>query len=258
MTPVALPAFQAIQEAAVGSLFCLSFLHSPPIRRGFFQTCALTLVSALGVGLWVSQTPTSLVFFVLVLLYAGAFWMPDGQWPRRILWVSLAVGTVGMLIPSLLLAQESSSVLEIAVQIATTFASALLMGSALTGMLLGHYYLRDPRLPVALIRRLATLFLLSTALQGLLIIVTLGSLYLFGGAEAAFRIGLLSSSYLAVFLSRVCVGILGSFVLACVIWDTLRIPNVQSATGFFYLAILTGAIGEFLGRFLWHSTLIPL
>jgi hypothetical protein len=236
----------------------MSFLHSPPIRPGFFQTSVLVLVSALGVGIWVAPTPASIIFFVLLLLYAGAFWIPDERWPRRTLWLSLAVGVTGMLLPSLPLVEASSTMPEIAAQIATTLTSALLLGSALTGMLLGHYYLRDPHLPVALIRRLATLFLLSTALQGLLLIVTLGSLYLFGGADAMARIGLLSTSYLAVFLSRVCVGILGSFVLACVIWDTLRIPNVQSATGFFYIAIVTGAIGEFLGRFLWYSTLIPL
>ncbi|MDE2483834.1 MAG: hypothetical protein KGL32_01105 [candidate division NC10 bacterium] len=258
MTPVAPPVFQTIQEAAVGSLFCLSFLYSPSIRPGFFQTCALVLVSALGVGIWVAPMPGSIIFFVLLLLYAGAFWIPDERWPRRMLWLSLAVGAAGMFFPSMPLANALSTVPEIAVRTATTFTSALLLGSALTGMLLGHYYLRDPHLPVALIRRLARLFLVSTALQGLLLIVTLGSLYLFGGAEAMARIGLLSTSYLAVFLSRVCVGILGSFVLACVIWDTLRIPNVQSATGFFYIAILTGTIGEFLGRFLWHSTLIPL
>ncbi len=49
--------------------------------------------------------------------------------------------------------KESSSVAEIAVQIATTLTSALLLGSALIGMLLGHHYLRDPKLPAALIRR---------------------------------------------------------------------------------------------------------
>lgn len=257
MTPVAPPVCQTIQEAAVGSLFCLSFLHSPPIRRGFFQTCVLVLVSALGVGIAVNPTPASIVLCVLLVLYAGAYWMPDGRWPRRILWVSLAVGTAGMLIPSLRPVQ-GSTILASAVQIATTFTSALLIGSALIGMLLGHYYLRDPHLPVALIRRLAGLFLLSTALQGLLLVVTLGSLYLFGGADATARIELLSTSYLSVLLSRVWIGSLGSFVLACVIWDTLRIPNVQSATGFFYLAIVTGAIGEFLGRLLRHSTLVPL
>jgi hypothetical protein len=43
-----------------------------------------------------------------------------------------------------------------------------------------------------------------------------------------------------------------------VIWDSLRIPNVQAATGFFYIAILTAMIGEFLGRYLGDVTAIPL
>lgn len=258
MTPVALPVFQIAQELAVGSLFCLSLLHSPLIRRSFLQTCALTLVSVLGVEIWIGPTPASMIFFVLLLLYTGSLWIPDGRWPRRMLWLSLLVGAGEISILPLLLTEELSTLPEMAAQIVTTLTSALLLGSALIGMLLGHHYLRDPKLPVALIRRLAILFILSIALQGLVLLVTLGSLYLFGGAEAVARIGLLSTSYLAVFLGRVVVGILGSFVVACVIWDTLRIPNVQSATGFFYIAILTGTIGEFLGRFLWHSTLIPL
>lgn len=258
MTPVTPPAFQAVQELAVGSLFCLGHLHVPPLRRSFFQTCILTLAGLLGVGIWLSPTLASVSLFVVLLMYAGSFWIPDRRWPGRMRWLSLAVGAVGMLVPSLLPAKESSNVAEIAAQIATTLTSALLLGSALIGMMLGHHYLRDPKLPPALIRRLAMLFLLSTVVQGLLLVVNLGALHLFGGAEAAARIGLLSTSYLAVFLSRVCVGILGSFVLACVIWDTLLIPNVQAATGFFYMAILTTAIGEFLGRFLQHSTLIPL
>jgi hypothetical protein len=111
---------------------------------------------------------------------------------------------------------------------------------------------------VALIRRVANLFLLATVLQGLLLVANVGVLYLFGGAEAAARIGLLSTSYGLVLLGRLLIGILGSFVLACLIWDTLRIPNVQAATGFFYIAILTAMIGEFLGGYLWHVTAIPV
>lgn len=258
MTHLAPPVFQAVQELAVGSLFCLSLVHSPLIRRGFFQTCVLILASALGVGIWVSPTPASMIFFVLLLVYGGALWIADARWSRRMLWLSLAVGAMGMFIPPLMPVDGLSLSPEALGHLVTTLTSALLLGSALTGMLLGHYYLRDPHLPVALIRRLANLFLLTTVLQGLLLFLNLGALYLFGGAEAAARIGLLSTSYMAVFLGRVFVGILGSFILACVIWDTLRIPNVQAATGFFYIAILTGTIGEFLGRYLWHSTFIPL
>lgn len=258
MSPLVIAAFQTAQELAVGSLFCLRLVHSPLLRQSFLQTCVLTLAGVLGVEMWVDPAPTSTTLFVLLLLYAGSLWISNGRWPRRMLWLSLAVGTIGTVISTLLTVEESSSILEIAARIAITLTSALLLGSVVIGMLLGHHYLRDPKLPVALIRRLAVLLLLSTALQGLLLIVTLGSLSLFGGAEATARIGLLSTSFLAEFLSRVGVGILGSFILACVIWDTLCIPNVQSATGFFYMAIVTSAIGEFLGRFLRYSTLIPL
>lgn len=258
MTYLAIPAFQSAQALAVGSLFCLNLLHSPLIRRSFLQTCVWTLVSVLGVEIWIHPTPASMILFVLLLLYAGSLWISDERWSKRMLWLSLVVGAAGMLIPFVMAGEELSTLPERVAQIVTTLTSALLLGSAVIGMLLGHHYLRDPKLPIVLIRRLAKLFLTATALQGVLVVVNLGSLYLFGGAEAEARIGLLSTSYLAVFLGRVVVGILGSFVLACVIWDTLRIPNVQAATGFFYMAILTAAIGEFLGRFLQHSTLIPL
>ena len=46
-------------------------------------------------------------------------------------------------------------------------------------------------------------------------------------------------------------------VIALVIRNTLRIPNVQSATGFFYIAILTVLLGEVLGRALLLYTGIP-
>ena len=257
MTPLARLIFHTVQELAVGSLFCLALLPPLLIRRGFFHTCVLILASAMGLGVWVSPTPASMVFFVSLLLYGGSLWMPDGRWPTLMLRLSLAIGTVGIVLPSLMSSGGPSLFATMTAQVLNSLTSALILGTALIGMLLGHYYLRDPQLPVALIQRLANLFLLATVLQGLFLLVNLGALYLFGGAEAAAKIGLLSSSYVAVFLGRLFVGILGSFILACVIWDTLRIPNVQAATGFFYIAILTVTIGEFLGRYLWHSTSIP-
>ena len=258
MTELARPVFHAVQELAVGSLFCLALLPSDLIRRGFFRTCVLILAIGVGLGVWVTPTPASISLFLSLLLYGGSLWVVSQRWPVLALRVSLAVGAVGVFIPSLSALQGMSLSTKAAAHVAGALASTLLLGSTLIGMLLGHYYLRDPDLPVALIRRLGNLFLLATVMQGLLLVANVGGLYLFGGAEAAARIGLLSTSYGAVFLCRLLIGILGSFILACLIWDTLRIPNVQAATGFFYIAILTAMIGEFLGRYLWHVTAIPL
>jgi hypothetical protein len=245
-----------VQELVVGSLFCLALLPSGVIHRGFFRTCVLVLASVLGFGVWVSPTPGPLILLLSLLLYGGSLWVPDEKWPRFMLRASLAVGVAGVLILPLVPASGWPLSSETAAQLISSLPPTLLLGSALIGMLLGHYYLRDPKLPVALIRRLANLFLLATILQGLLLVVNVGVVYLFGGAEGAARIGLLSTSYGAAFLGRLMFGIVGSFILACVIWDTLRIPNVQAATGFFYIAVLTVMIGEFLGRYLWHSTSI--
>ena len=258
MTEIARPVLHAVQELAVGSLFCLALLPSDLIRRGFFQTCVLILAIAVGLGIWVSPTPALISLFLSLLLYGGSLWIVPKRWSTFALRLSLAVGSVGIFLPSLTALNRASLSPETAAQVAVTLASTLLLGSALIGMLLGNYYLRDPELPVALIRRVANLFLLATVLQGLLLVANVGGLYLFGGAEAAARIGLLSTSYGLVLLGRLLIGILGSFVLACLIWDTLRIPNVQAATGFFYIAILTAMIGEFLGGYLWHVTAIPV
>ena len=256
MTELGHLVFQATQELAVGSLFCLALLPSDLIRRGFFRTCVLVLAMAVGLEVGVSPTSESTIFFLSLLLYGGSLWVPDKRWPARLLRLSLAIGAAVVLMRSMMPAGGRSPSSEIVVQVINTLTSCLLLGSALIGMLLGHYYLRDPRLPVALIRRLANIFLLATVLQGFLLVVNIGAVYLFGGTEGAARIGLLSTSYGPVLLGRLVFGVVGSFVLACLIWDTLRIPNVQAATGFFYIAVLAVMIGEFLGRYLWHSTSI--
>jgi hypothetical protein len=256
MMPLTRLIFDAVHELTVGSLLCMALLPFGRMRRGFFRTCVLILVSALGLELWVSPTPVSILLLLVLLLYGASLWVPSDRWAPPVLRLGVAVGAAVVLVPILTATQVPSLSLETVALIVDAMTSSLLLGSALIGMLLGHSYLRDPDLPVAPIRRLGNLFLLATVVQGLFLAAKIGSLYLFGGPEAAARIGVLSTSYGPVLLGRLIVGTLGSFVFACLIWDTLRIPNVQAATGFFYVAILTVMIGEFLGRYLWHSTSI--
>jgi hypothetical protein len=256
MMPLTRLIFGAVHELTVGSLFCLALLPFGLIRRGFFRTCVLVLVAALGLEAWVSPTPASMILLLSLLLYGVSLWLPSDRWPPLVLRLGVAIGAAVVLVPILRAVPVRSHSLESAALVVDAVTSSLLLGSALIGMLLGHSYLRDPDLPVAPIRRLANLFLLATVVQGLFLAAKLGGLYLIGGPEAAARIGVLSASHGPVLLGRLMVGTIGSFVFACLIWDTLRIPNVQAATGFFYVAILTVMIGEFLGRYLWHSTSI--
>jgi len=53
------------------------------------------------------------------------------------------------------------------------------------------------------------------------------------------------------------VGIGASLGVALVILNCLRLPNVQAATGFYYVAVITVFLGEFLGRYLRAFSALP-
>jgi hypothetical protein len=61
----------------------------------------------------------------------------------------------------------------------------------------------------------------------------------------------------ALLFSRMIVGIGASLGVALVILNCLRLPNVQAATGFYYVAVITVFLGEFLGRYLRAFASLP-
>jgi hypothetical protein len=64
--------------------------------------------------------------------------------------------------------------------------------------------------------------------------------------------------HLLLVILRLGVGVGGSLTVALIIRDCLRLPNVQAATGFYYVAMLTVLLGEVLGRFLLALASLPL
>lgn len=128
-------------------------------------------------------------------------------------------------------------------------ASALFLGAVLDGLLLGHWYLTDRGLSRGPINRFSTILLVSVGLQGLAVIV--------GGfaptADSSSFNPLLTSAGLAAWIALGMVVATG--MIAVLIRMTLkgtRATAVQSATGFFYLAVLTAftAVLAMLVRFL--------
>ena len=112
---------------------------------------------------------------------------------------------------------------------ATTATVAL--GGVTGEMLLGHWYLIDPRLPRAALRALALTGIGGLATEGLMLA---GAGLPDGGATVAFWV-LLSTS----------------IVLMLAVFGTLRYPaysGVMAATGLSYLAVLTTLGAVFLGR----------
>ncbi len=124
-------------------------------------------------------------------------------------------------------------------------AGAAFLGAVIDGLLLGHWYLTDRGLTRTPINRTTNLLLAGVALEAVALV--LGG---FGPTEASAEFNpLLTSAGLA---SWIALGMVGTTALiAVLIRVTLkgtRSSAVQSATGFFYLAVITALTAEFAAK----------
>jgi hypothetical protein len=125
-------------------------------------------------------------------------------------------------------------------------AGTAFMGSVTDGLLLGHWYLTDRRLPREHIQRLSLLLIAAVALE-VVAIVSGG----FGGspAPAAGFSPLLSVAGIASWLA---LGMAAATALIAVLIRAslrgTRARAVQAATGFFYLAVITAFAAEMAAK----------
>lgn len=132
-------------------------------------------------------------------------------------------------------------------------AGAALLGAVTNGMLLGHWYLNQPGLKPWALARLTTLSLVATGATAVLGLVAVTKL---AGAETDGAVlgipGFGESFGVAFFLVWVA---LIAFTGA-VVWAARRcvaIKSIQSATGLYYVALLTAGVSEFMVRYLMVS-----
>jgi hypothetical protein len=125
------------------------------------------------------------------------------------------------------------------------FAGAAFMGAATDGLLLGHWYLTDRRLPREHIQRYALLLIAAIVLE-------VASVLLLGFGETRTAPGLnpfLAIPGLATWLALGMVAC--TALIAVLIRASLRSPRpraVQAATGFFYLAVITAFTAELAAK----------
>lgn len=125
-------------------------------------------------------------------------------------------------------------------------AGALFMGAVTAGLLLGHWYLTDRRLPRDHIRRLSSLLVGAVALEGVAIAA--------GGFSHPVAVGagfnpLLSVAGVASWLALGMAA--ATAMVAVLIRASLRGSSpraVQAATGFFYLAVITAFAAEMAAK----------
>ncbi|MGH8060281.1 MAG: hypothetical protein ACREOH_24095 [Candidatus Entotheonellia bacterium] len=256
--------FLVFSQLAVGGLTLLTLVPLREIGKGFFRTCGvlyLLVTVIVLVGLQWAR-PAELVgfvlFFVLLLLYLVSLW--SERWPdsQQLLKGTLTVGTMAIIASALSDPSTTASAGETTLRTLNFLCGALSLGAAMSGMLLGHWYLVTPELSLVPIKRLTGLLLGSLLLQGGLLTLTLVPESVLLPASLAPKVQHLLLAYPYFLLGRMLVGLVGTFGLAVLTMWLLREGSTQAATGFLYTTVLTVTVGELIGRFLFHLTGVPV
>jgi hypothetical protein len=166
-------------------------------------------------------------------------------------WIAAVLGTLGVVAEGLKAAETTRSPAASGPLLAFNFLSgALLLGSVLSAMLLGHWYLVVKDLPVRPLKALTVLFFVALGAR----LAATGAAFALdpaGGRQVADR------SFLFVL-------VYGLFSLACpiamswMVWGTVRIRSTQAATGILYGLVAFVLMGEAAGRFVLIKTGFPL
>ena len=259
-------AFFLLLEAAAGGVITLFWVHlRGEVTRGFtlFTGVCLLLCAALAIwlrssfppdtataaaNLWFSVERVTTVAFVLLL--AGYLIALRGErW-------STVRKMVGLAVPILALASLwSASLVVTSPQLGglgvplAVLAGAVALGSAVTGLSLGHWYLVSPTLSVQPLVRVTFLCLAAILVQAVLV-----PLLLWGpGADNQGVEQLLTNDVLFLGV-RIVFGLAVPFAASVMTWRTARIRSLDSATGLLYIVAALILAGEIAARTLFFMT----
>jgi hypothetical protein len=244
---------------ACGAVCALFFLPRGQINPRFYRVQYLT---ALGVAVaalvfaYQSETARGLWFWLalsasLPLCFMGSFVWSLNDTPAG---KSVLVASALTLVLALGLYLVPSPGQWRPLETASAYASALLLGSALTAMLLGHSYLIAPTMSVAPLLRILALLLAAILARGLL---GAGELWFWTREHSLANLNeatLLSNEMVLLLPVRWGLGLLMPLVLTLMAWQTTRIRSTQSSTGILYVVVIFCFLGELMGMLLTRTS----
>ena len=130
--------------------------------------------------------------------------------------------------------------------------AALVLGSSSVAMLLGHWYLVAPKLPISYLKALTIALIAAILIRSAFLV------------EAVLRNQEHLQSihfyeiYGMFFLQRIALGLLLTLVLSVLTYLCVRIRSTQSATGILYVVLVFCLIGELTGAYLFLKTGLSL
>jgi hypothetical protein len=138
--------------------------------------------------------------------------------------------------------------------LADRLSGGLLVGSVTTAMLLGHWYLNTPTMKLEPLKRLIVLIAVAIAIR----MIVCGSGAWLEATSHLAATDLSPQSWALFVLLRWLAGLIGVLVMAVLTWQTLKIPNTQSATGILYAGVIRVFIGELTSQLLSAEARYPV
>ncbi len=229
---------------------------SPPskITSGFFRnhlyvTLGLCVLAALVAFSAPGHFHYGLPLAGAVLSYIGSvIWLYEKRTAGRIaLLLVVAVALAGAMFGGP--ASSGSGSAATVLRLLDPLAGGLVLGTTITAMFLGHWYLNTPTMQLGPLRRLLVAIVLAVLLRAGLC-----------GAGLALEMSAaaMEASQWWFLALRWASGIAIPLVLIWMTWKTLQIPNTQSATGILYVAVITTFTGELTSQLLSAHSAFPL
>jgi hypothetical protein len=221
-------------------------------RNNLYVLLGLNVLASLTAWMGLSQTPLALwpPLAAAILSYLGAvFWLYEARRPGKIALAAIAAVTLcGAWLAGV--ASESPSSAARLLWRLDPVAGGLVLGVTMAAMLLGHWYLNAPSMSLKPLQQLVLAMAVAIALRGAVCAAGLAWEYNSEGPFGLERWLFLSLRWLS--------GIIGAAAVAALTWQTLKIPNTQSATGMLYVGVIVTFVGELTSQLLSAESLFPL
>jgi hypothetical protein len=243
---------QFLLRLAFGLAVGMAITSPRQVTSGFFRnhlyvTLGLTTLAALVLSQF-SLAATIVAGAAAVLSFFGAAcWLYEAPRAGKVALCLVAACGLAAAIIAQSATQTSSAELLRVINIPT---SGLVLGLTFASMLLGHWYLNAPGMELAPLRRLLIAAAVALGIQAIVSGIGLACEF-WSRDDVAF-------DWLLFLALRWSFGIAGVLALLGMAWETLKIPNTQSATGILYVAVIGVFVGELMAALLSAESSYPL
>lgn len=253
---------QFVFRLSFGLALAMAVTPSKLVTSGFYRVhlwVLLGLNTLAGLAAFFQRDPVEsngpwgwvlvIAIFAAAVSYVGAIlWLYERSRAGKIAILLVAAATLTGAILATPWERYPSAEM-IALVLADVTSGGLVLGVTMAAMLLGHWYLNTPTMQLVPLKRLVLLMGAAVIVRGILMAIGL-SLEMSHHALGTTTLWFVALRWLS--------GLIGVLVLAIMTWETLKVPNTQSATGILYVGVICSFLGELCSQLLSVETLYPV